>query len=244
LQAKPHVAPSQVGTALAGAVQGVHDEPQVAGLLLLAQAPLQLWKLALQAKPQAPPAQVGVALGGAAQTLPHEPQLVTSVFRLWQPPAQKVVGGVQTLAQVPPEHAVPAGHTLPQAPQCELLVASVVSQPLPALPSQLPNPASQAPSPQAPPAQAGLPWARGGHALPHVPQWARLVDRLASQPVAASWSQSPKPELQAPSPHTPPPQVALALAGRGHAVGQLPQWSTATCRLVSQPVAASPSQSP
>ena len=148
------------------------------------------------------------------------------------------------LPQEPPEHEVPAGQTLPQAPQFELLVPRVVSHPLDALPSQLPKPGSQDPSPQAPPAQTGVPWTSDGQAMPQAPQLARLVPRLVSQPLTALPSQLPKPAAQAPRPHTPPTHVALALAGRGHALPHTPQLSTVTARLVSQPFVGSLSQSP
>jgi hypothetical protein len=191
LHTKPHAVPSQVGVALTGAVQGTHEVPHEAVLLLARQAPLHTWKPALQSKPQLPPRHAAVAFGGAAHTLPQVPQLVTSVPRSWQPPAQKVVGGLQMLAQLPPEHDVPAGHTLPHAPQCELLVVTGVSQPFSALPSQLPQPASHAPSPHVPPAHAAVPCAGAGHALPQLPQCNRLVLWLVSQPLPASPSQLP-----------------------------------------------------
>ena len=42
-QAKPQVVPLQVAAPFVGAVQGVHDEPQVAVLELLAQLLPQAW---------------------------------------------------------------------------------------------------------------------------------------------------------------------------------------------------------
>jgi hypothetical protein len=43
LQVKPHEVPLHVAVPFAGAVHGVHDVPQVAALLLLAQLPPHAW---------------------------------------------------------------------------------------------------------------------------------------------------------------------------------------------------------
>jgi hypothetical protein len=43
LHVKPQVVPLHVGVALAGAVHGVHDAPQVAMLVLAAQLLPQVW---------------------------------------------------------------------------------------------------------------------------------------------------------------------------------------------------------
>ena len=102
----------------------------------------------------------------------------------------------------------------------------------------------QEPRPQAPPEQFAVPLATGGQTVPQVPQLVRLEPRLVSQPLKALPSQLPKPAMQAPSPQTPAVHVALALSGRGHAVPQEPQLSTVIPRLVSQPLAVLPSQSP
>src|SRR5262249_6936187 len=60
---------------------------------------------------------------------------------------------------------------------------------------------------------------------------------------APSWLQLAKPGLQAPAPHTPSTQTAAALGGTGQALPQPLQWLTSLLRLVSQPLAALPSQS-
>jgi hypothetical protein len=81
-----------------------------------------------------------------------------------------------------------------------------------------------------------------GHTLPHAPQLALLALRSASQPLAALPSQSPKPALHA------TPQAPLAHAGPALGTWQrfthAPQRWGSLLRLVSQPLAGSPSQSP
>jgi hypothetical protein len=57
----------------------VHDAPHVAMSLLLAHAPLHMWKFALQLKPQLVPSQVAVALPGGAHGVHVVPQLFVSV---------------------------------------------------------------------------------------------------------------------------------------------------------------------
>jgi hypothetical protein len=65
-----------------------------------------------------------------------------------------------------------------------------VSQPLTALPSQLPKPAVQLVNPHAPPTHAApFVFAGTGHALPHAPQLVTDVASRASQPLALIMSQ-------------------------------------------------------
>lgn len=67
---------------------------------------------------------------------------------------------------------------------------------------------------------------------------------LASHPLAGLLSQSLKPELQERMPQTPVVQTDPLVFGRVlQAVSQLPQWLVSVCRLTSQPLEASPSQS-
>ena len=80
------------------------------------------------------------------------------------------------------------------------------------------------------------------HAAPQRPQLDGVVLRLVSQPLAALPSQSPKPAVQV-TPHAPAAQVAVPLVA-SHALPQRPQFATVVARLVSQPLAGLPSQSP
>ncbi len=59
-------------------------------------------------------------------------------------------------------------------------------------------------------------------AFPHLPQWATLVARVASQPFTALESQSPDPALQV-NPQAPATQVALAFSTVGHPLPHDPQ---------------------
>ncbi len=83
----------------------------------------------------------------------------------------------------------------------------------------------------------------GAQGAPQPPQCSRLVARSASQPLAGSPSQSPKPGVQASITHRPDSQRARALSG-AHREPQAPQSVRLICRSTSQPLTASPSQSP
>ncbi len=65
-----------------------------------------------------------------------------------------------------------------------------VSQPLAALPSQLPCPAAQV-IVHAPAEQMGVAPGPGGQTLPHIPQFETLFETMVSQPLVATPSQSP-----------------------------------------------------
>jgi hypothetical protein len=73
--------------------------------------------------------------------------------------------------------------TFPHAPQLFTFVCVFTSQPLPALPSQLPKPAVHVPSVHTPAVHASLAFARS-HTAPHDPQSESVVSG-ASHPVAA-----------------------------------------------------------
>src|SRR4051812_29282832 len=91
---------------------------------------------------------------------------------------------------------VPWPQTVPHAPQLLLSVLRFVSQPLPPLLSQLPNPALHVPTPQIPLPQPGVPLATAPHTLAHAPQLFTSVRIAISQPSAADWLQSARPALQ------------------------------------------------
>ncbi len=94
------------------------------------------------------------------------------------------------------------GHAVPHIPQWVVLTRVSASQPLAALMSQSAKPGSQV-KPQAPAAQVDIALALAGHALPQVPQCARVVRVSTSQPLAALMSQLPKPSEHEATEHAP-----------------------------------------
>ena len=111
---------------------------------------------------------------------------------------------------VPERHVVPVVQTRPQRPQ--LLLSEVVST---QTPEQLTCGAVQMTEAMHVPATQF--WVER-HARPHEPQFARSVERAASQPFVASSSQSPKPVLHA-SLHAPSLHCDVPLGPEGHAMG-------------------------
>ena len=97
--------------------------------------------------------------------------------------------------------------------------------------------------PHDPAAQVAAALARAGQARPQAPQWAVLERRLTSQPLSSRPSQSPKPTLHAVR-HPLAAHDTVALAPARQALPQAPQCDALTCVLISQPLVASPSQSP
>ena len=170
--------------------------------------------------------------------MPQPPQLAASVCTLTHT-LEQLVSDPQSRVQVPPAQKKPAEQALPQRPQCAALVAKLASQPLLATPSQLPKPAAQLDTAQAPAVQTGVALARL-HARPQPPQWARVVPVFTSQPLAALRSQLPKPAEQVmpqvPALHVGEPLVAL------HARPQPPQWRTSLRWSTSHPLLATASQ--
>jgi hypothetical protein len=211
---------------------------------------------------QAPAAQLSapgawLTLGSAAQGRPHAPQFATLVSSgVSQPlvalPSQLPMLVLHTRLQTPPAQlAVPPalGHTLPHRPQWLVLVKIVVSQPSAGFELQsLLSRGHASATPQVLAAQAATaPTGGGGHTAVgpvHAPQW--LMSPIAvftSQPFAGLPSQSAKPVLQVPRMHTPPAQVAPALAN-WQRLPQTPQFITSVEVVVSQPLAELLSQLP
>src|SRR5205814_183088 len=126
----------------------------------------------------------------------------TSLFQV------AVLGAPATSTRMAPVHTpllhagMFIGQTLLQAPQFFASPAKLASQPLAACLSQSPKLPLHEVTVQAPAAQPLLafgsvqPW-------PQAPQFFPSVARVASQPLPALPSQSPKPWLHAPSPHAP-----------------------------------------
>jgi hypothetical protein len=245
---------------------------------------------------QAPPVHVVVPCP-FVQVRPQAPQFEIVLSGVSQPffgfPSQSPKPAPQVGTQAPPVHVVEPFalvHGWPQPPQCDVDDCVSVSQPLFALPSQLPNPAlhvgvhvplghvvepcafehvvlhapqfaivfndashpfvtspSQLPKlplqviEHEPSAQPGVPLALE-HDVPQAPQFKTLVCVLTSQPLVATPSQLPNPALQVPSVHAPDAHDSEAFA-KSHCAPQDPQFERVV-RLVSQPLAALPSQLP
>jgi hypothetical protein len=146
-------------------------------------------------------------------------------------------GGVTGVTHAPPLHVWPPAHARPHIPQCAALVLVLVSQPLAALPSQLPKPRVQAPTPQVPAAQVGIATFVRLQTVPHPPQFAGSTWVLTSQPSPVLLLQLAKPALQV-IPHAPDAQVAAAFVRTGHTLLHAPQCAAVLVVLVSQPSAA------
>ena len=228
--------------------------PQWVGLVVvlvsqpLATLPSQFPKPAEHEIEQEPAEQVGVPLA-AEHAVPQPPQFAALVFVLVSQPFPALPSQLPKLASHPTSWQVPLAHdsvafgisqATPQAPQL-VSVFRLVSQPLVASPSQFANPVAQVGT-QAPAVQVEVPFAFE-HTVPQVPQFAGLVFRFASQPLAATPSQFPKPALHVRMPHVPDEHVSVAFRSE-QTVPQLPQFAVLLCVFVSQPLVASPSQLP
>ena len=197
----------------------------------------------IPAQPQKPPRHCC----GNVQLVPQPPQLPLAKSEVSHP----LAGLTSQSAKLATHDAIwhePApqvtlafarAQVAPHEPQLASELSGV-SQPLAALPSQLPNPALQAPSVHAPALQLAVALARE-HPTAQPPQLLRVL-RGVSHPLASAASQLPEPALQLPITQLPPAHVGVALA-RAHALPQDPQLP-GVLRGVSQPLAALPSQLP
>lgn len=243
----PQTALTQFAEAPPGVGQILPQTPQLFTLVLrltsqpLATLPSQLANPALQAMPQLPPAHDGVPLL-LLHTLPQPPQLPALVFTLTsQPlaglPSQSAKPALQlAMSQTPAtqlEVPLAATHSFPQVPQLLGSVFLLTSQPSPGRPLQSRLGLMQLESLQALFAQEPRPPGKM-HCLPHTPQFWSSDCTLASQPVAAVLSQSPKPAEQLAIVHAPAMQDSLAFR-RSHTAPQAPQLFTFVCRSTSQP---------
>jgi len=147
----------------------------------------------------------------------------------------------------PPRPHTPARHAavplagdaqrIPHAPQCKALSVVLVSQPLVSLPSQLPKPATHAPTAQRPPVHAGVALGRL-HCVPHAPQFEALVWVLThALPQHISPAGHPRPGPQ-PMTHAPSRQS-----------WPMGQWSSCAhcaqvCVAVLQRIGAAPPSTP
>jgi hypothetical protein len=113
-----------------------------------------------------------------AHVRPHIPQLLVSLLRSASHPSaamllQLAKPELQLNPQVLPEHVrdalLRAGHETPQPPQLFTFELTVVSQPLPGMPSQLSKPMLHA-KPQSPLVHVALALSTEAQMFPHIPQ--------------------------------------------------------------------------
>ena len=239
---------AHAAVALASAHALPHAPQWVALVLLLVSQPVmtlesQSAKPRLHVNPHVPAMHAGAALAKPGQTVPHIPQLLTSVAAAAHTleAAQYEVPIGQTLAHTDPAQRKSAPQTVPHAPQLALVLVGV-SQPLAATPSQSAKPGLHAATAQRPAAQLAVALARV-QMVPHAPHAEAVVPRLVSQPLAAIPSQSPKPASHAATTQAPPMHAGAAWLSL-HVVPQAPHAVIVVPRLVSQPLLATPSQSP
>jgi len=216
--------------------------------------PSQSPKPSLQrAMPQTPATQLAVALG-IEHTRLHPPQLVALVLVLVsQPlataPSQFPNPAEQVMLHTPPaQPGVPpvVEQRVPQAPQLFTSVRMAVSQPSPEVALQSRRSLGQftLEVPHIDAAHTALvPMGGGGQLTPQPPQLVTSPDAvLTSQPSSELVLQSRKPALHAPITHRPPEQLEAALAD-WQRLPHTPQLLASEAVLVSQPLAAAPSQS-
>ena len=129
--------------------------------------------------------------------------------------------------------ALASEQALPQLWQLVVLLPRLTSQPFAALPSQSAKPALQV-NPQVPELHAGTALATPGHTVPHMPQLAVSVEKLAQTPVAAQYVVPAGQELTQLEPAQRVPAV--------QAVPHMPQFVLVVVE-VSQPSAGLPLQS-
>jgi hypothetical protein len=151
-----------------------------------------------------------------------------------------VVASAQVVQTEAAQRAAPT-QALLHAPQCVLDVRVSTSQPLPAMPSQLPKFAAQV-MPQADDAHTGALFGPDAQALLQAPQLALETRVSTSQPLLGAPSQSAKLDAQE-KPHWPSTQTASALPRLGQARPQRPQLAALVLRATSQPSPGSPLQS-
>jgi hypothetical protein len=206
--------------------------------------------LAHEATTHAPSWQVEVAWA-SEHAWPHCPQLDAVVSRfVSQPFAALPSQSSQPLAhaatvQAPaaqPAVAFASTHALWHPPQLAGSVAVAISQPSAASPLQLAKPERQAPKLQPPLVHETAPFGNE-QARVQLPQCEGSPCRSASQPSDASWLQSPKPPVHAETTQALAWQAVVA-CGAAQACPHDPQLVAEVARLVSQPFAVWPSQSP
>jgi hypothetical protein len=119
--------------------------------------------------------------------------------------------------------------------------ARFASHPFDAIPSQSENPAAHTKL-HDPTVHVEIPFEGALHDVPHAPQFAALVARLASHPFAGFRSQSSNPGAQLVIVHAPAVHTAFAFA-RLHAFPHRPQFAGSEARDASHPSTMLPLQS-
>ena len=128
---------------------------------------------------------------------------------------------IEHAPEVHPDVALARAQATLHDPQVLGEASRLASQPLEAMPSQLPQPALQLATSHAPPEHAAVALA-SLQAAPHAPQLAVDVVTLTSHPLAATPSQFAYPVLQT-KPQTPEAHTAEELATVGQTVPHIPQ---------------------
>jgi hypothetical protein len=186
----------------------------------------------------------------ARHKLPQVRQLFASLLRsISQPssglPLQSPKPGGQLLTPHRPcTHQgvpLPAWQTLPQAPQWLTSLVTFFSRPFLRSSSQSAKPSAHVIW-QSPLEQYGVPFS-APHVSPHFPQFAPSLLVFTSQPLSGWPSQSAYGGVQEATTQEPPEHPATA-CGKVQAAPHRSQCSGVVFRLVSHPLARSPSQSP
>ena len=160
-------------------------------------------------------------------------------------PSQSVKPGEHEYMHAPAAHEATVlgrgAHARPQPPQWATVLVVLTSQPLAAFMSQLAKPVLHVPTPQVPIAHAAVPLAGVAQALPQAPQWASVLARVVSQPLAALLSQLPRPAAHIVTAHV-PLLHAFVPPGSVQRVPHALQLFTSVRVLTSQPFIVEPSQ--
>ena len=252
LHAIPHFPPVQLAVPLL-VLHAAEQAPQFVALVLvfvsqpfatlLSQFPYP----ALHAIPHCPPLQLAVPFV-PLQAVLQAPQFVALVLVLISQPLAALLSQfsnptLHAIPHCPPlQLAVPFVllHGVAQVPQFAAFVFVFVSQPLPRMPSQFPNPALHT-IPHCPPLHVAVPLVVL-HAVAQLPHFAAFVFVFVSQPFATAPSQFPYPTAHV-IPQAPLVQVAVPFVLL-HVVAHVPQRLGVVCRLTSQPLTGSLSQFP
>ena len=182
--------------------------PQLFGLFMVfVSQPLVVFASQLpkpelhEAMPHVPLEQLAVPFAGVEQTVPHAPQLLTLVFMFVSQPLAAFASQLPYPELQEPNPHVPLEQTaepllgveqvVPHAPQCVVLVFKLTSHPLEGSPSQSAQPELQVPMPQTPPEHPAVALGGAEQVIPQAPQWATVVLRFVSQPLAVLASQFP-----------------------------------------------------
>ena len=232
-QAAPQVPATHAGAPLVTDAQTVPQVPQLVALVCVStQVPEHDVSPVEQGGAQVPLTQTRPE----AQVRPQAPQFEASVVSETQAAPHTVCPAGQ-LTQLPLVQSCVEVHARPQAPQLVALVLVFTSQPSAAVRLQSSKPLAQAPTTQVPLAQACVETLARAQRVPQAPQL--LGSKLVSVQLPEH-TVSPAPQLTA---HVPAVQTwPDAQAAEEPVTLHRPQLALSVLRLVSQPLAATPSQ--